>query len=91
MKKFLKSFWFVMIALSLLLIQCKKDEPVVAPGSDTTAPALSNRSLSITGISAEGFTVSWTAASDETTVAADLSYRLYYSATDFSNNAATAI
>ena len=58
---------------------------------DTSAPAVSNGTLNITAVTTTGFTVSWTAAADETTAAANLSYRVYYSTADFINNVATAV
>jgi len=57
---------------------------------DTTSPMVSNNLLTISGQTADGFTVTWSAASDETSSISNLSYRLYYSTADFTNDVATA-
>jgi len=59
-------------------------------GTDTTAPAVGTPSLTVSNASATGFTVSWTAASDDTTVVSALQYQVCYATSDFTNDTATA-
>ena len=53
---------------------------------DTTAPTVSTGTLATRSVGSSGLTLSWTAASDETTAASALTYQVFYST---SNNMTT--
>lgn len=76
-----------LVVMSLFMIACKKKvEEEVLPSEDPTAPVV-DTVLIVTAKTAVGFTLSWNAATDDNTAAADLLYKAVYSTVDNISNA----
>lgn len=75
--KFLLPLFFILVLVS----GCKDDEEntTVETTADSTAPSLSDAALSASNRSTSSLTLSWTAASDDTSGSSYLTYQAYYS------------